>query len=105
MCIRSEGIIRLTDSFINYTHIRVGMATKNISISEEAYKRLENLKHPNESFSVVISRLTGKRPLIDLFGVLCEEEADRLESNIRRVRSVRAKANRNRSKRMKEAFQ
>lgn len=80
------------------------MATKNISISEEAYKRLASLKHENESFSLVITRLTGKRSLADLCGVLSKEEADRLEENIKMVRREHAKADRNRIKRLKEAF-
>ena len=80
------------------------MATKNISISEDAYRRLESLKLPNESFSIVITRLTGKHSLNDLFGVLSKNEADRLEKNTERVRNERAKADRNRSRRLKEAF-
>lgn len=80
------------------------MATKNISISEEAYKRLASLKRPNESFSVAITRLTGKRSLMDIFGVLSKEEALRLESNIRELRHRHREADRNRTKRLKEAF-
>jgi predicted CopG family antitoxin len=80
------------------------MATKNISISEDAYRRLASLKLPNESFSVVINRLTGKHSLNDLFGVLSRNEANRLAKNIERVRNERARADRNRSSRLKEAF-
>ena len=80
------------------------MATKNISISEDAYRRLASLKLPNESFSIVITRLTGKHSLNDLFGVLSKNEASRLEKNTQRVRNERAKADRNRSRRLKEAF-
>lgn len=80
------------------------MATKNISISEDAYRRLASLKLPNESFSIVITRLTGKRSLTDLFGVLSPEQSDRLEKTINKVRQQRAKADRNRSSKLKEAF-
>ena len=80
------------------------MATKNISISEDAYRTLASLKLPNESFSLVITRLTGKHSLNDLFGVLSKNKASRLEKNTQRVRNERAKADRNRSSRLKEAF-
>lgn len=40
-----------------YTHIGVGMGTKNISISDDAYQRLRRARrHPRESFSQVIRR-------------------------------------------------
>ena len=80
------------------------MATKNISISEDAYRRLASLKLPNESFSIVITRLTGKRSLGDLFGVLSGKEASRLETNFKKVRLERRKADENRQHRMQEAF-
>ena len=42
---------------------------KNISLSEEAYKRLSQEKRPNESFSDVILRfLSKKRNLKDVIG-------------------------------------
>ncbi len=79
------------------------MGTKNISISEEAYRRLASLKHENESFSIVITRLTGKRSLTDLFGVLSGKEASRLERNFKKVRLERRKADKNRQHRVQEA--
>ena len=80
------------------------MGTKNISISDEAYKRLASLKLPNESFSIVITRLTGKRSLTDLFGVLSEKEASRLKRSFKKVRSERRKAEKNRRQQLLEAF-
>ncbi len=80
------------------------MGTKNISISEEAYRRLASLKLPNESFSIVITRLTGKRSLSDLFGVLSEKEANRLERNFKKVRFKRRRAEKNRRQQLLEAF-
>jgi predicted CopG family antitoxin len=40
------------------------MAHKTITISEEAYRALKRMRHPNESFTRVIIRLTrsGKSP-------------------------------------------
>ena len=62
------------------------MATKTISITDDAYKRLALLKKENESFSMVIARITGKINLADFFGVLSKESADRLEKNIKKAR-------------------
>lgn len=58
------------------------MATKTISITEEAYKRLANLKKENESFSEIIVRVTGRANLKDFFGILSKESGEELEKNI-----------------------
>lgn len=44
------------------------MGTKTISLSEEAYEHLKSRKHEGESFSDVVSRLAGERPLLDIVG-------------------------------------
>lgn len=36
------------------------MATRNISLSEDAYEALKNLKTEEESFSDVVERISGK---------------------------------------------
>jgi predicted CopG family antitoxin len=58
------------------------MATKNISITEEAYKRLASLKKANESFSEIIVRITGKADLEKFFGILSNKAADAIEKSI-----------------------
>jgi predicted CopG family antitoxin len=62
------------------------MGTKNISISDEAYSRLAAQKGQNESFTDVINRLTGKRSVLELVGLLTEEQAKDVHSEIRKVR-------------------
>ena len=62
------------------------MATKNISITEEAYSRLANLKRNNESFSEIIVRVTGKANLRDFFGALSKKKADELADSINKKR-------------------
>lgn len=51
------------------------MATKNISITEAAYRRLASMKREHESFSLVINRLTGTHTLLELAGSLSESAA------------------------------
>jgi predicted CopG family antitoxin len=58
------------------------MATKNISITEEAYKRLANLRKGNESFSEIIIKVTKRGDWRRYFGILSEEKADILEKSI-----------------------
>lgn len=55
------------------------MATKTITITNEAYERLSAFKESKESFSDVIKKITGKYSLLDLVGVLTSEEANELE--------------------------
>jgi len=65
------------------------MTSKTITISEDAYERLKSLKEEDESFSDVINKLTRDRSLLEIAGILSEDEADELEENIkeRRVNS------------------
>ncbi len=80
------------------------MATRNISITDEAYRRLANLKRNNESFSLVINRLTGKHGLRELFGVLSTWEGDALLANRRTILRERRKVQRRRQDELKEAL-
>ncbi len=63
------------------------MATKTITITEEAYSRLKALKSDGESFTDVINRLTCKRSLLDFAGILTNDGADELEAAIRKSRN------------------
>ncbi len=62
------------------------MATKTISITEEAYERLQARKKGRESFTEVINRITGKSSLLDYAGLLSAKEAKELEERIRNNR-------------------
>ncbi len=59
------------------------MATKTISITEEAYERLQARKKGGESFTEVINRITGKSSLLDYAGLLSVKEAKELEEKIK----------------------
>ena len=61
------------------------MATKTISITEEAYKALLNEKQNSESFTKTILRLTKKRgKLADSFGkwVMTEQEEQAIRKEL-----------------------
>ncbi len=64
------------------------MGSKNISISEEAYLRLLELKLKNESFTELIYRLTNKTNVPDLKGIISEDEGKSIEKNIREPRKI-----------------
>ena len=63
--------------------------SKSIRLSEEAYEQLEARKRDDETFSDVVLRLAGERSLLDLAGILTDEQADALEAAIDERRSRR----------------
>jgi predicted CopG family antitoxin len=56
------------------------VGTKTISITDDAYHRLERLKDENESFSDIIQRLSGGADLQRYAGTISPELADELRS-------------------------
>ncbi len=62
------------------------MATKTISITEEAYERLANKKEKSESFSDVIVKITTTAPLSNLVGILNKKEAAELRTSVKDIR-------------------
>lgn len=56
--------------------------SKSIRLSEEAYERLAAHKREDETFSEVVLRLAGERSLLELAGILSDEEADALRDAI-----------------------
>ncbi|MEF8907773.1 MAG: antitoxin VapB family protein [Haloarculaceae archaeon] len=63
--------------------------SKSIRLSEEAYERLAAHKREDETFSDVVLRLAGERSLLDLAGVLSDEEADALRDAVAERRERR----------------
>jgi len=63
------------------------MATKTISLDEEAYERLKARKKEGESFSETVKRLAGERSWNEVTGILSENEAADLEAAIEEGRT------------------
>lgn len=84
------------------------MATKTISITEDAYKILERNKKENESFSKVIVREMGKKgnvkKLREFFGILSKEAGDALEKSIFESRKLHREMHKKRIARLKTEF-
>ncbi|MEK6895067.1 MAG: antitoxin VapB family protein [Nanoarchaeota archaeon] len=81
------------------------MATKTISITEEAYMRLARLRErEKESFSEVINRVTGKGKLRDIFGILSGKAGEEFERSIIEGRKMHKKMSEKRHKKLMEAF-
>ena len=73
-----------------YTHTD-NMGARNISISDEAYERLKSIKKPGESFTDVINRLTGRRSILELAGILSKEEAGEMKLRVKEMRRKSSK--------------
>jgi len=67
------------------------MGSRNISISDEAYHKLRDLKMKNESFTDVINRLTKKTSILELKGLLSISEADSILNSIEESRKLSRK--------------
>lgn len=66
------------------------MATKTITITEDAYLALKREKLPGESFSEVIRRKFGRSSARGLIGLLTASEAEAIEKGIAERRKARA---------------
>ena len=62
------------------------MATKTLTITEEAYRRLAGLKNERDSFSDVIVREIGKHKLREIYGILSGKAGEELEKSIKERR-------------------
>ena len=83
------------------THTHMFMATKTITIMEDAYELLARAKHPDESFSDAIRRVVGKEEdIMDCFGVWSDETAEFVKSSIKESRA----RNKERRGRMEKSF-
>ena len=73
-----------------YIHIRK-MASKNLAVKEEVYKKLLESKKGDESFSDVIERLlSGKSDIMSFAGALSGDKE--FASAVRDIREARKRA-------------
>lgn len=56
---------------------------RNVRLTEVAYQRLKSRKQVGESFSDTIERIASERSLLDLAGILSDEEAAEMREAIR----------------------
>ena len=63
--------------------------SKSVHLSEEAYERLQALKREDETVSEAVLRLAGEQSLLELAGVLTDEQADALEDAVEERRERR----------------
>lgn len=56
---------------------------RNVRLTEEAYQHLKSRKRAGESFSDAVERIAGERSLLDLAGILSDEEATEMREAIR----------------------
>ncbi|WP_074796342.1 antitoxin VapB family protein [Haloferax larsenii] len=63
--------------------------SKSIRLSEDAYERLAAHKREGETFSDVVLRLAGERSLIEIAGILSDDEADAMRAAVEERRARR----------------
>ena len=82
------------------TRTHMFMATKTITIMEDAYELLKQEKVKNESFSDVIRKVIPKKKSIwDFVGILSEEEGEELQETVKEIRKRMTKQMAERRKR------
>ena len=70
------------------------MATKTLTITEDAYTMLKNKKMKDESFSEEITRLLSnkrKKSLMDFFGILSNEEGEGMLNDLKAIKEMNIK--------------
>lgn len=77
--------------------------SKSIRLSEEAYERLAAHKSEDETFSEVVLRLAGERSLLELAGILTDEEAEVVRDAIEERRERQQKKLEETAERMRGA--
>ena len=66
------------------------MGSVNISLNEEAYKRLKRAKNKSESFSQAVIRITAKKDITKCFGLLKNSKnLDKIKKEIEKSRKAK----------------
>lgn len=62
------------------------MGTKTIRLEEDVYERIKSEKRDDETFSETVERLISDSSLLDLVGILSDEEAGAFRDAIEAAR-------------------
>lgn len=65
----------------------IQMGTKTIRLDEEVYEKLRARKRDDETFSETVDRLVGGESLLELAGLLSEDEAEEVADAVGEFRS------------------
>jgi len=79
------------------------MATKTLTITENAYNLLSGAKLKDESFSEEIIRLFSnkrRRPLSDFFGIISDEEGQGMLNDLKKHKETQIALHKERLKRL-----
>ena len=70
-------------------YVYLHMSTKNIALRDDVYKKLKEVKGPNESFSDAIEELLKRKgSLLPLWSSLSESEGmDLIETDLKAIRN------------------
>ena len=58
------------------------MGTRNVRLDEDVYERVKNEKRDDETFSEAIERLIGGASLLELVGILSDDDAEAMRKAI-----------------------
>lgn len=64
------------------------MGTKHVRLDEDVYEAIRARKHEDETFSEAVERLIGGPSLLELAGILSDEEADAFRDAVDDVDAV-----------------
>lgn len=64
------------------------MGTKTIRLEEDVYEKIRARKREDETFSEAVDRLVGGASLLELAGLLSEEDAEDVSDAVEEFRST-----------------
>lgn len=64
------------------------MGTKHVRLDEDVYEAIRARKHDDETFSEAVERLVGGPSLLEIAGILSDEEADAFREAVDDVDAV-----------------
>jgi predicted CopG family antitoxin len=72
------------------TYTLVYAVTKSVRLEDDVYEIIEANKREDETFSEAIERLVDRPPLLELAGILSDEEAEKVRDAIESSRKASA---------------